>query len=261
MSNPPDNKLTSAIKWISLKKREIYFVYLKPYSVHCPSCNELNVKQIQCKKCRKPFSLDRVQGGFRPVIIVYPPDMSCNDQDESLVLGIPITGTNKNFPGSVILPANKQTGLTTPGPALVFDLTAYDKKFFLAKNKRGEVGDYEWNQILEKLKIILGIDDNLVHLKDGKVYSLDQIKNILEERDKLLKDGASVENLRKKIDGLERKIESQSGAYDVYKEEQKQKLEKAEKRIRNLEGEVCDLQKTIEEYESRNNNSSNNSLT
>jgi mRNA interferase MazF len=79
----------------------------------------------------------QAQTGRRPTIIAQVPSTL------STVLLIPLTSQLDalRFPGTVLIEANKENGLSRNSVALVFQLAAIDKRF--VKSQLGETSD-EW---------------------------------------------------------------------------------------------------------------------
>ena len=76
---------------------------------------------------RLPPVQGHTQAGRRPAVIVQ------DDQSTALlptVLIVPFTGTQAaaRFPGTLVVQPDSQNGLTIPSVALVFQLTAVDKR-------------------------------------------------------------------------------------------------------------------------------------
>src|SRR5580700_11417783 len=95
-----------------------------------------------------PFTPGHAQAGERPAVIV---------QDDSFltslptVLIVPFTGSKgpTRFPGTVLVQPDGQNGLTVSSVALVFQMRALDKRYFLYC--LGDLDAASMDQILAEL--------------------------------------------------------------------------------------------------------------
>lgn len=100
-----------------------------------------------------PFAPGHAQAGERPAVIV---------QDGSFltslptVLIVPFTGSQSatRFPGTVLLQPDGQNGLTFPSVALVFQLRALDKRYFLYC--LGDLDAVSMDQLFAELDTLTG---------------------------------------------------------------------------------------------------------
>jgi mRNA-degrading endonuclease toxin of MazEF toxin-antitoxin module len=92
----------------------------------------------------------RAQTGRRPAIIFQ------RDLNLPTVLLIPLTSQQDalRFAGTVLVEPDKQNGLHQPSVALVFQLTAVDKKFIT--DKLGKLSDEVMDKIWEAFDEITG---------------------------------------------------------------------------------------------------------
>jgi mRNA interferase MazF len=85
------------------------------------------MKKGEVWRVRLPFAAGHTQGGERPSVVV---------QDERFnfslptVLIVPFTGTQAaiRFPGTLLVQPDTRNGLTKPSVALVFQMSAVDKR-------------------------------------------------------------------------------------------------------------------------------------
>ena len=100
-----------------------------------------------------PTATGHAQAGTRPAIIVQ------DDQSTAslpTVLIVPFTGTQAatRFPGTLLIQPDGQNGLAVPSVALVFQLTAVDKRNCL--QRLGELDASTLDQILIELDKLTG---------------------------------------------------------------------------------------------------------
>ena len=79
-----------------------------------------------------PFVPGHGQAGQRPAVIVQD-DAFINSLPTVLI--VPFTGAKgaKRFPGTVLVQPDAQNGLSMPSVALVFQIRALDKQYFLSR--------------------------------------------------------------------------------------------------------------------------------
>ncbi len=100
-----------------------------------------------------PFTPGHAQAGVRPAVIV---------QDDPFVatlptvLILPFTGSQRatRFPGAVFVPPDGQNGLTAPSIALVFQMRALDKRYFL--HRLGVLNPATLDQLFAELDKLTG---------------------------------------------------------------------------------------------------------
>jgi mRNA interferase MazF len=100
-----------------------------------------------------PFTPDHMQAGERPAVIV---------QDHPFVaplptvLIVPFTGAARatRFPGTLLVPPDAQNGLTVASVALVFQMRALDKRYFL--HRLGVLDPAILDQIFAELDKLMG---------------------------------------------------------------------------------------------------------
>lgn len=92
----------------------------------------------------------RAEAGRRPAIVVQ------KDKTLPTVLLIPLTTQQDalRFAGTILIEPDKQNNLRQPSVALVFQLTAVDKKFI--KDKLGAISDYKMNEIWTAFDELIG---------------------------------------------------------------------------------------------------------
>lgn len=162
--------------------------------------------------------------------------MNSESRDDVMVLTIPITkNLDTVFPDSVIIPADEETKLASPGQAQVFALTSCDRNWFMEERRRGRVGEKEWNQIENKLKGLIGVDSKKIII-GNTAFSEIEIKQIMTDRGhfktELEKRNADFTALKTKHDELNERSAEQ--------------LNEQRKRIHGLEREVGQLHKDID---------------
>lgn len=101
-----------------------------------------------------PAGAGRAQAGRRPAIVAQSSRVSAA---LPTVLLIPLTSQQDalRFPGTVLVEADAANGLRQPSVALVFQLTAIDKRFF-SDPQRGVVSASLMATIWETLDAITG---------------------------------------------------------------------------------------------------------
>jgi mRNA interferase MazF len=79
-----------------------------------------------------PFTPDHAQSGVRPAVIVQD-DLSIATLPT--ILMVPFTSSRGalRFPGTVLVQPDGQNGLTVPSVALVFQMRALDKRYYLQR--------------------------------------------------------------------------------------------------------------------------------
>lgn len=88
------------------------------------------MKRGEVWRVRLPAVSGHTQAGMRPAVIVQDEQVTAS---LPTVLVIPCAGTlaAARFPGTLLVQPDGQNGLTVPSAALVFQLTAVDKRNFL----------------------------------------------------------------------------------------------------------------------------------
>ena len=111
----------------------------------------MNVGEV--RRVELPPRGGHAQAGRRPAIVVQTPVTSIR---LSTVLIVPLTSQTDalRFPGTVLVEADKGNGLHTTSVALVFQLTAADKRF--VKDRLGIIADSLLQTIWSSLDEITG---------------------------------------------------------------------------------------------------------
>jgi mRNA interferase MazF len=100
-----------------------------------------------------PFTPGHAQAGVRPAVVM---------EDDSYIpalpvlLIVPFTGSQSTarFPGTVLVQADGQNGLTVSSVALVFQMRALDKRYFL--HRLGTLDTTTLDEIFEELDRLTG---------------------------------------------------------------------------------------------------------
>ncbi len=90
------------------------------------------------------------QAGVRPVVILSGESMN---EGLPLVLACPLTRRIKGYPGSVIIKATPENGLTEDGEILGFQIRAMSKERL--RKKIGSISALELHQLLERFLDLL----------------------------------------------------------------------------------------------------------
>src|SRR5690242_15950020 len=111
------------------------------------------MKRGEIWRVRLPFAPGHKQGGDRPAVLVQ--------EDTAIgalptVLLVPFTSNlaAMRFPGTLLLSPDPQNGLTVPSVALVFQLSAVDKRDCL--RRLGEIDRQDLDQIFAVLDRLTG---------------------------------------------------------------------------------------------------------
>lgn len=111
------------------------------------------MKKGEVWRVRLPSVPGHTQAGERPAIIMQ--DAAFN-QSLPTVLIVPFTSTQKTtrFPGTLLVQPDGTNGLTVPSVALVFQLSALDRRNCLAL--LGELDPATMDQVFELLDELMG---------------------------------------------------------------------------------------------------------
>jgi mRNA interferase MazF len=111
------------------------------------------MKRGEVWRVRMPAVPGHTQGGERPAIILQDQPFNAN---LPTVLIVPFTSTiaATRFPGTLLVQPTPQSGLSFPSVALVFQLSALDKRNCL--KRLGELDGNDLNQVLALLDRVMG---------------------------------------------------------------------------------------------------------
>ena len=142
-----------------IQKGEVYKIDPLKIYVNCGGCNKgfihdykLNF-EVLCPKCKKRNDPDRVQRGYRPMLIVQDPSYT---ESSNTVTVIPITSSSKRMdqlPGIVFI--NRYINLKLDGLfnfALIYQIRTVNRNSIFKEKHCGRISDSDLNEINKKLK-------------------------------------------------------------------------------------------------------------